>query len=290
MGAYFFRSLECKHRPTAELLLLLFTSLCASFHFCKRHQCVMRMEGQFVVRVCLVLLQMWDLSASQRSRNNGSDPVSTAAAVHFTAEEKTATVPAVVSRSPSSKSTTNTGHLVTAGPAAMTTQPPVPATGAFPSSPAHDPTGPHFHAGSFLGGMMLALVLTLTAALAYRLGCSSRTVRYRAITIDQMYNGGTIDQSYNCGMTDQIYNCGTIDQMYNSGSLDQMYNSGTIDQIYNCRTRDQIYNCGTKDQIYNVKNTMLSYNSGAAGRRRVYSRRDTEVVVFCRRICSSVWC
>ncbi|KAL6478627.1 hypothetical protein MHYP_G00120600 [Metynnis hypsauchen] len=130
--------------------------------------------------LCLVFFQMWDLSASQRSINNGTDPNSTAAA-HVTAKEKPVTVTAVVNHSRSSELITNTGRLTTAGPASIKTQPAVPTTGFSTSSPANNPTGHHFHAGSFVGGMMLALVLTLATYLVHRLTCSHQTVRYRAL-------------------------------------------------------------------------------------------------------------
>ncbi|KAL7878350.1 hypothetical protein AOLI_G00093240 [Acnodon oligacanthus] len=139
------------------------------------------MEARFglCLCLCLVFFQMWDLSASQQSIGNGTDPNSTAAA-HFAAEEKPVTVTAVVNHSRSSELVTNTGRLTTAGPASIKTQPAVPTTGVSTSSPAN-PTGHHFHAGSFVGGMMLALVLTLATSLAYRLACSHRTVRYTAL-------------------------------------------------------------------------------------------------------------
>uniref|UniRef100_A0A8C1SAB7 Uncharacterized protein n=1 Tax=Cyprinus carpio TaxID=7962 RepID=A0A8C1SAB7_CYPCA len=44
----------------------------------------------------------------------------------------------------------------------------------------HNPTaGPRFHAGSFIGGMMLAFIIILVVTLGYRLACSQREVRYR---------------------------------------------------------------------------------------------------------------
>ncbi|XP_036441079.1 porimin [Colossoma macropomum] len=157
-----------------------FTSLFFSFLFCKRHRPVVRMEAHLILRFCLVFFQMWDLSASQQLNNNRTDVNSTAAA-HFTAEEKPVTITAVVNHSHSSELITNTGRVTTAGPASTKTHPLVPTTGVSPSSPAHNPTGHHFHAGSFVGGMILALVLTLAISLAYRLACSHRTVSYRAL-------------------------------------------------------------------------------------------------------------
>ncbi|XP_017563477.1 porimin [Pygocentrus nattereri] len=140
------------------------------------------MEAHFGLGLCLCLVffQMWDLSASQWSINNGTDPNSTAAA-HFTAGEKPVTITAVVNQSRSSELITSTGRLTTAGPASIKTQPAVPATGVSTSSPANNPTGHRFHAGSFVGGMMLALVVTLATFLAYKLTCSHRTVSYRAL-------------------------------------------------------------------------------------------------------------
>ncbi|XP_052008260.1 porimin [Xyrauchen texanus] len=38
-----------------------------------------------------------------------------------------------------------------------------------------------FHAGSFIGGMMLAFVIIMSVALVYKLACSQREVCYRAI-------------------------------------------------------------------------------------------------------------
>ncbi|XP_051580375.1 porimin [Myxocyprinus asiaticus] len=38
-----------------------------------------------------------------------------------------------------------------------------------------------FHAVSFIGGMMLAFVIIMSVALGYKLACSQREVRYRAI-------------------------------------------------------------------------------------------------------------
>ncbi|XP_056112226.1 porimin [Rhinichthys klamathensis goyatoka] len=63
----------------------------------------------------------------------------------------------------------------------ITTQskPLIPAsTGVPPSIPT---AGSRFHAGSFVGGMTLAIIITLAVALGYRLACSQREVRYRAI-------------------------------------------------------------------------------------------------------------
>ncbi|KAK2894819.1 hypothetical protein QQF64_012232 [Cirrhinus molitorella] len=51
-------------------------------------------------------------------------------------------------------------------------------TGVPPSIPT---AGPRFHAGSFIGGMMLAFIITLVITLGYRLACSQREVRYRVI-------------------------------------------------------------------------------------------------------------
>ncbi len=48
-------------------------------------------------------------------------------------------------------------------------------TGVPPSNPT---AGPRFHAGSFIGGMMLAFIITLIVTLGYRLVCSQREVRY----------------------------------------------------------------------------------------------------------------
>ncbi|XP_039539771.1 porimin [Pimephales promelas] len=63
----------------------------------------------------------------------------------------------------------------------ITTQskPLIPAsTGVPPGIPT---AGFRFHAGSFVGGMALAVIITLAVALGYRLACSQREVRYRAI-------------------------------------------------------------------------------------------------------------
>ncbi|XP_052438504.1 porimin [Carassius gibelio] len=51
-------------------------------------------------------------------------------------------------------------------------------TGVPPSNPT---AGPRFHAGSFIGGMMLAFIIILVISLGYRLTCSQREVRYRVI-------------------------------------------------------------------------------------------------------------
>uniref|UniRef100_A0A8C1QE11 Uncharacterized protein n=1 Tax=Cyprinus carpio TaxID=7962 RepID=A0A8C1QE11_CYPCA len=48
------------------------------------------------------------------------------------------------------------------------------------SVPPSIPTaGPRFHAGSFIGGMMLAFIIILVVTLGYRLACSQREVHYR---------------------------------------------------------------------------------------------------------------
>ncbi|XP_050991023.1 porimin [Labeo rohita] len=41
--------------------------------------------------------------------------------------------------------------------------------------------GPRFHAGSFIGGMMLAFIIMLVVTLGYRMACSQREVQYRFI-------------------------------------------------------------------------------------------------------------
>ena len=43
------------------------------------------------------------------------------------------------------------------------------------------PAPSRFDAGSFLGGMMLALILTLAIALGYKLACTKQDVRYRTL-------------------------------------------------------------------------------------------------------------
>lgn len=63
-------------------------------------------------------------------------------------------------------STTQSKHLISA------------STGVPPRIPA---AGSRFHAGSFVGGMALAIIITLAVSLGYRLACSQREVRYRAI-------------------------------------------------------------------------------------------------------------
>ncbi|XP_062328366.1 porimin [Osmerus eperlanus] len=45
----------------------------------------------------------------------------------------------------------------------------------------HPPAPSRFDAGSFLGGMMLALILTLAIALGYKLACTKQDVRYRTL-------------------------------------------------------------------------------------------------------------
>ncbi|XP_048025365.1 porimin isoform X1 [Megalobrama amblycephala] len=62
--------------------------------------------------------------------------------------------------------TTKSKHLISA------------STCVPPSIPT---AGPRFHAGSFIGGMMLAFIIILAVTLGYRLACSQREVRYRAI-------------------------------------------------------------------------------------------------------------
>ncbi|KAK7152257.1 hypothetical protein R3I94_008550 [Phoxinus phoxinus] len=62
--------------------------------------------------------------------------------------------------------TTKSKHLISA------------STGVPPSIP---PAGSRFHAGSFVGGMALAVGISLAVTLGYRLACSQREVRYRAI-------------------------------------------------------------------------------------------------------------
>uniref|UniRef100_A0A9J7XZQ8 Uncharacterized protein n=1 Tax=Cyprinus carpio carpio TaxID=630221 RepID=A0A9J7XZQ8_CYPCA len=52
------------------------------------------------------------------------------------------------------------------------------STGVPPSNPT---AGPRFHAGSFIGGMMLAFIIILVVTLGYRLACSQREVRYRVM-------------------------------------------------------------------------------------------------------------
>ncbi|XP_016099713.1 porimin [Sinocyclocheilus grahami] len=52
------------------------------------------------------------------------------------------------------------------------------STGVPPSIPT---AGPRFHAGSFIGGMMLAFIIILVVTLGYKLACSQREVHYRAI-------------------------------------------------------------------------------------------------------------
>ncbi|XP_016431446.1 LOW QUALITY PROTEIN: porimin [Sinocyclocheilus rhinocerous] len=51
-------------------------------------------------------------------------------------------------------------------------------TGVPPSIPT---AGPRFHAGSFIGGMMLAIIIILVVTLGYRLACSQRDMHYRVI-------------------------------------------------------------------------------------------------------------
>jgi len=54
----------------------------------------------------------------------------------------------------------------------------------LPGVPPSIPTaGFRFHAGSFVGGMALAVIITLAVALGYRLACSQREVRYRAMWV-----------------------------------------------------------------------------------------------------------
>ncbi|XDV28681.1 hypothetical protein PO909_031904 [Leuciscus waleckii] len=63
-------------------------------------------------------------------------------------------------------STTKSKHLISS------------STGVPPSVPT---AGFRFHAGSFVGGMALAIIVTLAVTLGYRLACSQREVRYRAM-------------------------------------------------------------------------------------------------------------
>ncbi|XP_072551660.1 porimin [Salminus brasiliensis] len=125
----------------------------------------MEVSAHFIFSCCFVFVQMWDSSTSLQSSNR-TDSNSTASAVSH-------------SLPTGPEFTTSTVVLKSAGP--KTTQAPVHTSGVTPTCPAHFPTGPHFHAGSFLGGMMLAFVITLAASLGYRLVCSRQTVRYRAI-------------------------------------------------------------------------------------------------------------
>ncbi|KAG7471167.1 hypothetical protein MATL_G00121550 [Megalops atlanticus] len=65
--------------------------------------------------------------------------------------------------------------------ATTTTQKPVHSTTGVTSTTAHTCASSTFHAGSFIGGIVLTLAVTLTVFLGYRLSCSKPEVRYRTI-------------------------------------------------------------------------------------------------------------
>lgn len=67
----------------------------------------------------------------------------------------------------------NTVHILTESKRLISA-----STGVPPSNPT---AGPRFHAGSFIGGMMLAFIITLVVTLGHRLVCSQREVRYSVI-------------------------------------------------------------------------------------------------------------
>ncbi|XP_049339736.1 porimin [Astyanax mexicanus] len=121
----------------------------------------MEVRVGLIFSCCFIFIQMWDSSASLQTNN------------------RTTALTFSQSHSPELEYITHTAFVTRV--AATTTTPPVHTSGIVPTSPPSSSSGPHFHVGSFLGGMMFAFVITLVASLGYRLVCSRRTVRYRAI-------------------------------------------------------------------------------------------------------------
>ncbi|XP_073706665.1 uncharacterized protein tmem123 [Garra rufa] len=75
----------------------------------------------------------------------------------------------VTSTEPSVRNSTESKHLIFTSTDKTDVPPSIPTA------------GPRFHAGSFIGGMMLAFIIILVVTLGHRLACSQREVRYRVI-------------------------------------------------------------------------------------------------------------
>ncbi|KAG7333039.1 hypothetical protein KOW79_003174 [Hemibagrus wyckioides] len=126
----------------------------------------MKSSGYFAI-FYLTVFHIWDLSASQNSRNESKTHI-TATGVNVTAWEGQVTLTAS-----SHESITHTTPL---------TRTPFPTTTWSHNSPL--PTSApcsQGHVGNFLGGMTLGLIITLAVCLGYRLICSHQRGRYQAL-------------------------------------------------------------------------------------------------------------
>ncbi|XP_010863609.3 porimin [Esox lucius] len=89
---------------------------------------------------------------------------------------------------PTSPSTTSLAGVENATPSAAntTTTPSANTTttttnSTATTSPPNSPSGPSFHMGSFLGGMVLAFLITMAVITGYNLSCLRRDVRYHTL-------------------------------------------------------------------------------------------------------------
>ncbi|KAB5575098.1 hypothetical protein PHYPO_G00216920 [Pangasianodon hypophthalmus] len=128
----------------------------------------MKTSGYFMI-FYLTFFDIWDLSASQNSRNE-SKTHTTATGVYVTAWEGQVTLS--TSNSSSHESITHTTPLLRA-PFTTTGSQNTPVPTSAPCS--------QVHVASLLGGMMLGFIVTLAVCLGYRLICFRQQGRYRAL-------------------------------------------------------------------------------------------------------------
>ncbi|KAG7483903.1 hypothetical protein MATL_G00043220 [Megalops atlanticus] len=116
---------------------------------------------------------------NETSTNETSTVIPTTANMSTAATNTSTTASHTTSTTPSSapKTLPTTKPTMTTSP----TQPPVTNPTAASNSTSQTPTASTFDTGSFVGGMFLALSVTLVLFLGYKFSCSRQEVRYRTI-------------------------------------------------------------------------------------------------------------